>query len=129
MSWSEFGRVLAEFLPGRRMKSFEGGVRKLLDAITTTKATYPHLRLYSASVLVLYDGDQPDGAVHVFLIDFAHAYADVVAAGGLEDDESFDDSSITGLKSLLSLTHSSALVRVASCPLRRIDACGRESQL
>jgi hypothetical protein len=135
MSWPDFQSALRRFLPGTRMKSFEAGVTKLAEAIDETKEMHPYLRLYSASVLVLYDGDEADGEVQVFLIDFAHAYIDVVAAGGKEDDRSFDDNSATGLHSLLSIARSSLtsnsqrLLGVPVCPLWSVEPSGRELRI
>ena len=111
MSAQEFRDALNYFLPGKRREEFISGIKTLRNKLTQTLAILPNLRLYSASVLVIYDGDDEARPMSVSIIDFAHAYIDVVAEGGDAKDKSFDDNSVRGLESLLGMTMSGNQVK------------------
>ena len=98
----EFQAVLRTFLPGKRRPEFVAGVMRIRQLLKAELEAMPKMRLYSASVLGLYDGDQPDSKMVVALIDFAHAYLDIDAEGGNSSESEFDDNSLKGLQSLIS---------------------------
>jgi hypothetical protein len=96
----ELRNILQTFVNGRT-KEFLDGVETLRRKLTETYEKTPNLRLYSASVLAVYDGDSPQPPLRVSLIDFAHAYIDVGKEGGDPNDQDFDDNALKGLKSLI----------------------------
>jgi hypothetical protein len=126
MSFPDLQNTLSTFLPGQRLSYFLDEVEKVKTAIEQTRASLPNLRLYSASVMIVYDGDQDDGRVGVYLIDFAHAYSDVVAAGGDAGEASYDDNSIQGLNSLMTLANLQKPDWIGNgyaCDGRRLEQC------
>jgi hypothetical protein len=78
-------------------------VREIKERLLQTREEMPGLRLYSASVLAIYDGDRDSTQLVVKLIDFAHAYIDVRAEGVQLGDAEFEDNAVVGLVSLVSL--------------------------
>jgi hypothetical protein len=104
MSSSDLQSALLAFLPEARLPAFLTAIEQVKSKLEQTQALFPNLRLYSASVLVVYDGDSYDNTVQVLIIDFAHAYLDVVAEGGDALDCSYDDNSVKGLESLINFT-------------------------
>jgi hypothetical protein len=103
MTIDQLQSCLQLFLPGNRRRQFLRAIFDLKEALVQTQVIFPNLRLYSASVLAVYDGDKDGGQVSVKLIDFAHAYIDIAAEGGMPGDPSFDDNSINGLESMIAL--------------------------
>jgi hypothetical protein len=103
MTIEELRRCLQLFVTESRTANFLRAIKEIKEKLFQTKQMYPNLRLYSASVLMVYDGDQEGTQVNAKLIDFAHAYIDVQAEGGVPDDPSFDDNAMIGLESLVSL--------------------------
>jgi hypothetical protein len=103
MDASELRKAICLFLPGKRRQAFRRLTCDLKARLEQAKTMLPNLRLYSASVLVVYDGDKDGGKMSVNIIDFAHAYIDVQAEGGDPNDPAFDDNALTGLDSLLAL--------------------------
>jgi hypothetical protein len=101
MSASNLQAALLAFLPGDRLAAFRSAIQSVKSTLEQTQSIFPNMRLYSASVLVVYDGDSEESAVNVRIIDFAHAYIDVVAEGGDATDLSYDDNSVKGLESLI----------------------------
>jgi hypothetical protein len=101
MSGAQFRKVLRAFLPGRRRSEFAAKIAEIREGLVLTHERYPNMRLYSASVLAVYDGDKPDLPMQVCIIDFAHAYVDVEREGGDPNDTSFDDNAVRGLDNLL----------------------------
>jgi len=69
-------------------------------SLRVTYQVAPGLRLYSASLLAVYDADAPARAARVALIDFPHAYLDVVTEGGNPETEDLADNALKGLTSL-----------------------------
>jgi hypothetical protein len=97
-------KVLRAFVPGKRRREFRAALRDVEAMLLQTRSGLPNLGLYSASVLMVYDGDKDAGPMDVEIIDFAHAYIDVAAEGGDPGDSAFDDNSVRGLDSLMLLT-------------------------
>lgn len=62
---------------------------------------YPGSRLYSASLLIVYDSDNNNTPMKVALIDFAHAYCDITKSGGKLDNREFDDNTLLGLRNIV----------------------------
>ena len=104
MNAQQFRDALKYFLPGKRREEFVHGIQNLKNRLIQTLEILPFLRLYSASVLVIYDGDNESSPMSVCIIDFAHAYIDVVAEGGDAKDKVFDDNAVRGLDSLIAMT-------------------------
>jgi hypothetical protein len=115
MSASDLQAALLTFLPEDRLPAFRTAIANVKSKLEQTQALFPNMRLYSASVLVLYDGDSDDTTVHVFIIDFAHAYLDIVAEGGDALDSSYDDNSMKGLESLINFTSTSHVGANSKC--------------
>jgi hypothetical protein len=103
MTITDLKKTLQAFLPGNRQAEFVQAIKEVKERLMQTQVRLPNLRLYSASVLAVYDGDQDDKTICVKLIDFAHAYIDVTEDGGKQTDAAFDDNSLTGLDSVVGL--------------------------
>jgi len=103
MDEAQLKRALLLFLPGRRRESFRRAIADVKAKLEQTYAVLPNLRLYSASVLIVYDGDNERAKMRVKIIDFAHAYADVAAEGGDAVDPAFDDNAMRGIENLIML--------------------------
>lgn len=101
LSPDELRDVLRTFLPGDRRGEFVAAVERIRLILKDVLESMSKMRLYSASVLGIYDGDVPDGRMIVVLIDFAHAYLDIDAEGGNSNDSEYDDNSLKGLQSLI----------------------------
>lgn len=67
--------------------------QKLLEMHTDFSDTSNYLRLYSCSLLMIYDRSNPYDTVHLKIIDFAHSYVH-------EEKIDTDDKVLFGLKSL-----------------------------
>ncbi|KAH0795750.1 inositol polyphosphate kinase family protein [Histomonas meleagridis] len=106
MTAKKFAHVLKTFLNGKRRTQFVRAIKNISKKLKETQAILPNMRLYSASVLAVYDGDDDEAPMNVKLIDFAHAYLDVEAEGGNSKDTSYDDNSIKGLKNLINFVNS-----------------------
>lgn len=100
---SMFIEVLQKFLPGKRKQEFLGLLNDLIEKLIETKTLNPRSRFYSASLLVIYDGDFIDNPMNIALIDFAHAYVDIDSEGGDSNDSSYDDNTVLGLQNLYKL--------------------------
>jgi hypothetical protein len=100
LSPRELRRVLRYFLSGDRLREFVSEIDRLSAALSSTLAALPNLRLYSASVLVVYDGDRGAPPLRAALIDFAHAYLDIASEGVDPSDDSFADNAVAGLANL-----------------------------
>jgi hypothetical protein len=100
MDGEQLRKALQTFL-GRRRAQFKKIVGDVKVKLEQTRTILPNLRLYSASVLVIFDGDKENGKMSVKIIDFAHAYIDVAAEGGDPADPAFDDNALRGLDSLI----------------------------
>ena len=103
VSAEEMGRIMRNFLPGQRRDEFVKGVVEIVRALKETYVIAPNLRLYSSSVMAVYDGDKIVPPVRVSLIDFAHGYRDVIAEGGKPDEDDLNDNAIIGLENLLKM--------------------------
>lgn len=97
----DFQKTLQQFFQGKRRSEFVTAIMKIRTNLLETLNILPRMRLYSASVLAIYDGDKTDAPMRVALIDFAHAYTDVDAEGGDSNDSSYDDNSLKGLQNLI----------------------------
>ncbi|KAH0785785.1 inositol hexakisphosphate kinase [Histomonas meleagridis] len=98
----EVEKLLRTFFPGKRKHEFIEQICKIRSALLETIEIFPKMRLYSASILAVYDGDS-DAPMRVTIIDFAHAYLDVDVEGGDSTDPFYDDNAIKGLQSLIDL--------------------------
>jgi hypothetical protein len=100
MSPGELQRVVNAFMPGDGRREFVSGVDRVIHNLTRTYKVAPNMRLYSASVMVAYDGDRERAPLSVAVIDFAHGYVDIAAEGANPRDREFDDDAVRGLVSL-----------------------------
>lgn len=102
MSWNDLQKALECFLVSKkRITQFNEQLKILRTKLVETYQILPNLRLYSASVLLVYDGDIENGNLTVKLIDFGHGYIDLTAEGGNINDHSCDDNAILGIDNLL----------------------------
>jgi hypothetical protein len=104
MTSEQLEKVIRTLVPGKRRTQFRAAIKDVKAKLIQTYDVLPNLRLYSASVLIIYDGDRENGPMYVKIIDFAHAYIDVAAEGGDPTDPAFDDNALKGLDSLISFT-------------------------
>lgn len=103
VSAEEMALIMKNFAQGHRRDEFVKGVLDVTRALKETYVIAPNLRLYSASVMAVYDGDKPVPPVRVSLIDFAHGYRDVIAEGGKPDEDDLNDNALIGLENLLKM--------------------------
>jgi hypothetical protein len=82
MSVRDLRNALAIFLPGRRMEAFHTAISNIKDALGKTEAVLPDMGLYSASVVVAYDGNSGDESLSANIIHFTRAHLDVAAEWG-----------------------------------------------
>lgn len=101
-SLASFIDTLNKFIPISRKQEFIDKVETIITKLTKTKEIYPACRLYSASLLIVYDSDQ-NSEIRVALIDFAHAYSDITNSGGNVDSIEYDDNTILGLRNVVHL--------------------------
>lgn len=104
MSGGELKETIRLFIPGKRRAEFAKLISGVRDTLELALEKMPGMRLYSASLLIVYDGDCETKPMTIKIIDFAHAYTDIVAEGGDISDESYDDNAIEGLDNMLSFT-------------------------
>jgi hypothetical protein len=74
-------------------------IQALREAYQELLKLKPNYRMYSASILVCYDGDQPCGEIRIALIDFAHGHFDITASGADPNDPEYDDGVLIGIES------------------------------
>jgi hypothetical protein len=103
-SIAELKHVIGEFLPGPLLQEFHQRVQVIAGRLAETTLEAPGFRMYASSILVAYDGDAPDRGLRVKLIDFAHTFGDIAAAGGDPRDRSLDDGVAKGLATLIDLS-------------------------
>lgn len=99
----QFQDVLQCFLQNQRVPQLISGIQTLQDLISQTYNQFPYMRLYSASILLIYDNVSEDSPLLISLIDFAHAYIDVQAEGGDPNNHEFDDNALFGLENLIQI--------------------------
>lgn len=96
-----FMETMNKFIPSSRRAEFIEKVENVIEKLTIAKEMYPGSRLYSASLLVVYDSDNHNTPMRVALIDFAHAYCDITKSGGKLDAKEFDDNTLLGLRNIV----------------------------
>lgn len=102
MNWNDLQKSLEHFLSTKqRVIQFKDHLKFLREKLVETYQVLPNMRLYSASILVIYDGDKENGPVIVKLIDFGHGYTDLASEGGNIHDPSCDDNALLGIDNLL----------------------------
>lgn len=102
MSWSELQKALEQFLSTKqRVEKFKDQLKFLREKLVETYGVLPNMRLYSASILIVYDGDKENGQLFVKLIDFGHGYTDLASEGGNVHDHTCDDNALQGIDNLL----------------------------
>mgnify|MGYP001017159349 CR=1 FL=1 len=102
----EFYELMKEFLPGKYLTYFKEKVKRIRDSLIKTRALFPNLRLYGASILVTLDGDAKDiddDSLRVKLIDLAHCYFDISKLGIDIYNSTYDDHVIAGLQNLINM--------------------------
>lgn len=88
--------AINEFIPGALRKQFADRVAGLSRAFREMVDEFPSFRMYSASVLLVYDGDDPTELRAVF-IDFAHTHMSLTEEGYDVSDRDLDDNVANGL--------------------------------
>lgn len=107
MSWSDLQKALELFLSTKqRVEQFKDQLKFLREKLVETYEILPNMRLYSASILIIYDGDKENGQLFVKLIDFGHGYTDLASEGGNVHDPTCDDNSLMGIDNLLLIADS-----------------------
>ena len=99
-SYEEFESVFNEFIPSGLRNDLSKRLDDIYSAYDETVNQYPGFRMYSGSLLIAYDGDNPS-EIRAVLIDFAHTHISIDAEGGNSDDESFDDGVLQGIATLM----------------------------
>lgn len=107
MSWSDLHNAIEYFLSSKqKVEQFKDQLKNLRSNLVETYKILPNMRLYSASILIVYDGDKENGPLTLKLIDFGHGYTDLAEEGGNVHDHTCDDNALLGIDSLLSVTDS-----------------------
>lgn len=107
MSWTDLEKALEEFLcTKQKFLQFRDQLKFLRKKLVETYQVLPNMRLYSASVLLVYDGDKENSPLTLKLIDFGHGYIDLTAEGGNVHDPTNDDNALLGIDNLLMFTDS-----------------------
>lgn len=102
MSWSDLQNAIEDFLSTKsKVEQFKDQIKNLRSNLVETYKTLPNMRLYSASILIVYDGDKENGPLVVKLIDFGHGYIDLDEEGGNIHDHTCDDNALLGIDNLL----------------------------
>lgn len=102
MSWTDLQKALEIFLSSKqRVEQFKDQLKVLREKLVETYNVLPNMRLYSASILIVYDGDKENGQLFVKLIDFGHGYTDLASEGGNIHDPTCDDNALLGIDNLL----------------------------
>lgn len=76
---------------------------QLKHALIETRVMYPNMRLYSSSILIVYDGDNLEMNPRISLIDFAHLQIDISEHGANVRNKNFDDGIEKGIDSFIEL--------------------------
>ena len=107
MLWSDLQNAMEQFLTNKqRVQQFKDQLKNLREKLVETYQILPHMRLYSSSILIIYDGDKVNGPLIVKLIDFGHGYTDLASEGGNVNDPTCDDNALLGIDNLLMLADS-----------------------
>lgn len=107
MSWPDLQNAIEDFLATKqRVEQFKDLLKNLRSNLIETYKTFPNMRLYSASILIVYDADKENSPLNVKLIDFGHGYTDLAEEGGNIHDQTCDDNAILGIDNLLMLADS-----------------------
>lgn len=107
MSWKELQKAIEEFLSTKQnVEQFKDQLKFLRSKLEETYQLLPNMRLYSTSILIVYDGDKENGQLIVKLIDFGHGYTDLAAEGGNIHDRTCDDNALLGIDNLLTVCDS-----------------------
>ena len=114
MDINTFQTVMKEFIPLDKHSQLISGLKNIHSSLLDTYSIFPNLRLYSASILVIYDSKNQQIPLKTVLIDFAHAYVDILSEGGDPSDHSFDDNSIKGITNLINLMETSSNNSISS---------------
>lgn len=103
ISHDELKEIVNLFIPDILNENFLLQLQNILGKIAETRITFPGFRMYASSLLIGYDGDHLEKGIRVNLIDFAHTYLNIEADGGNNDDPSFEDNIILGVRSLINM--------------------------
>jgi hypothetical protein len=94
---------IEQLIPSGLRAKVADKLQAMRDAYQELLKLKPNYRMYSASILVCYDADQPCGEVRISLIDFAHGHFDVARDGGDPNDPEYDDGVLNGIESFAHL--------------------------
>ncbi|OHS92891.1 inositol polyphosphate kinase family protein [Tritrichomonas foetus] len=98
---SEFTNAVREFVPDSLKNKLILELQIILGKFAEMRQKYPGFRIYSSSLLIIYDGDAPEKGISVKLIDLAHSYLNVEEHGGKADDPDLEDNVILGVRNLI----------------------------
>ncbi|OHT03803.1 hypothetical protein TRFO_01487 [Tritrichomonas foetus] len=103
MSYPEFAEKLIWCLPKQHLRyifRYIVYIRKLFDHLYRD---LPAFRMYAGSLIINFDGDQPDLKPRLTILDFAHTHIDIDHDGGDSDLTRFDDNILRGLDTLIAI--------------------------
>jgi hypothetical protein len=106
----ELEDVVHAFVPQMLRDGFSAALKRVREAFSGTARQLPGFRMYSASVLVAYDGDAPK-QIRVVLIDFAHTHISLDQEGYDLADSQFDDGVLDGIAALVTFAEVRAPLR------------------
>nr|AGM32380.1 inositol polyphosphate kinase family protein [Coptotermes formosanus] len=95
----QFYTELKNFVPNSLKDSFKSVIEKISSLYVETLDENPGFRIYSSSLLVIYDGDNPT-EIRVKIIDLAHCHSDIRVFNVSLSDSAFDDGFFSGLNNL-----------------------------
>ena len=96
--------VYEEFLPEDIAKKVKTQLTKMKKVFEKCVKETPGFRIYGASILIAYDGDDEKKTPSVAINRFEHSHLDITREGYDAKDPKYDDGFLTALETLLTFT-------------------------
>ncbi|OHT06069.1 Inositol polyphosphate kinase family protein [Tritrichomonas foetus] len=103
LSYSQIYEKIQKYVDPQLRNLIAEKLNSLSLAYSEVLKEHPNMRVYSGSVLVCFDGDDPKLTPKVKFIDFAHFHFDITKEGFDPNDHSLDDNVLYGIKHLINL--------------------------
>ena len=99
--------VYEEFLPEGVAKKVKTQLQKIKKVYEAAVKETPGFRIYGASILIAYDGDDEKKEPAVAINRFEHSHLDIAREGYDAKDPKYDDGFVKGIETLLTFTEGS----------------------
>ena len=103
LSGADLQQKIVYLIPKPVRRATKEQLKKIKKAYSKLLKEYPNFRMYSASVLLCFDGGDENVPPKVTLIDFAHAHFDIAEEGVDPNKGQYEDGVLLGFDSLMSL--------------------------